>query len=104
MPFLGRHDNGQVMFGRIKSILYHGVFGEDGKTRESNGKWEDVVIWWCEELAQPGNKTHFTYVRKEVGRRKEEQRNNSIEQSGRNIANLQMWKRSVVGGQITERW
>jgi hypothetical protein len=43
------------MFRRIKSIVYHGAFGEDGKTRESDGetwKWEDVVIWRCEEPAQ----------------------------------------------------
>ncbi|KAF8223299.1 hypothetical protein L208DRAFT_1412057 [Tricholoma matsutake] len=35
-------------------------------------KWEDVVIWRCEEPAQTGNETHLTYVRKEVGRRDEE--------------------------------
>ena len=33
----------------------------------------------------------MTYVRREVRRGKEERRKNSIERSGRNIANLQMW-------------
>jgi hypothetical protein len=49
----------------------------------------------CEEPAQTGNETHLTYVRREVGRRKEERRNNSIERTGRNVANLQMWRGSV---------
>jgi hypothetical protein len=67
-----------------------------GKTGESDGKiwkWEDVVIWRCEEPAQTGNETHLTYVRREVGRRKEERKKNSTERSGRDIANLQMWRR-----------
>ena len=33
----GRHSGEQVMFGRIKSIAYHGAFGEDGKTRKRDG-------------------------------------------------------------------
>jgi hypothetical protein len=43
-----------------------------------------------------GNETHLTHVKEGGG--KEGRKNNSIERSGRNVANLQMWRG------ISDRW